>query len=185
MRQLRSIGLAVALALVVGSPLFAQSDGDRHPGQVDAEVFYELAGGEDAIRLEVQLHGVALKILGEMDNAIGDIAKGLESVRAVILDMDQERLPRARDAWKRIQRRLLNSGWNRLAMVREDQEEIHVLVLEDAGSERIEGLTVVILDRGEGQLIFTNIVGAIDFEALRRIAATADIPGLDVLGDVQ
>ena len=72
---------------------------------------------------------------------------------------------------------LKKKGWVRLALVRDEESEVYVLVRNR--EERIEGLTVLVVDESDGSLVFANVVGMIDLAKIRELGEQMDIPGLE------
>ena len=179
------ISLALAIAgclLLVGlaSPAVAESKSlDRLPGYVDGQAFVDLAG-DDAVTVEISIHGALLKALASVDEDLEGMVGGLESIHAVILEVENdEATRRIRELMREIERKLLAQGWQRLARVKEQDAEIKVLVLND--DEAILGLVVLIA--GEDESVFANVAGKLDLSAIAKIGESFDIPGLDELGD--
>ena len=178
----RALTLAACMLALAwpGAPLGAASGGHKGlPGFVDAQKLIDLVG-DDAVLVEVSLHGALLRALTRVDPELHALVGGVESIHAVIVELPGERLdPRVVEAVRATERGLLGRGWERLARVRDDDGELKVLVL--ARDERIEGLVVLGVDREEDRLVFANLAGLLDLDAISRIGAELDIPGLDGL----
>ena len=54
-----------------------------------------------------------------------------------------------------------------------------MLVLSDG--EVIQGLTVMVIDMEEGELVFANIAGTLDLAAIQEIGDGLGIPGIEDL----
>lgn len=176
----RMVALACAAVIAAaGSAAAGGSALDRLPGYVDGAGFVELAG-DDGVTVEVNLNGALLRAITRVDEDLARLAGGLESIHAVVLDLEAGRDPAAvRRRVDELERSLRRDGWERLATVRERGGRVHVLVLSEG--ERIRGLTVLALDGGE--LVFANIAGEIDLAAIAELGREMDLPGLDALGD--
>ncbi len=180
-----SLVIAVAscllLLMLVSSPAVAEKkDLDKVPGYVDGAAFVELAGDE-AVTVEISIHGALLKVLGSVDPDLDELVGGLESIHAVILEAENdETATRILDLMRRIERRLLAQGWERLARVRDDEAEVKVLVLND--EEAILGLVVMVAG-DEHEFVFANIAGTLNLAAIAALGESLDIPGLDQLGN--
>ena len=81
-----------------------------------------------------------------------------------------------RNAVAETERSLLKRGWVRLAKIKEKDGQVSVLVLND--EDNILGLTVLVVDTGEGELVFANIAGELDLSKIQRIGEEMDLPGL-------
>ena len=179
-----SLAIAVAscllLQMLVSSPVVAEKRGlDKVPGYVDGEAFIELAG-DDAVTVEVSIHGALLKVLASVDPELEELMGGLESIHAVILQVKTDEMSaQILDLMRRTEGRLMGRGWERLARVRDDEAEVKVLVLYD--EEAILGLVVMVAS-DENEFVFANIAGELNLAAISAIGESLDIPGLDELG---
>ena len=178
--RLRSTVLVLALtgAALLAAPS-VQAQQSRAKGYVDKSGFVELAGGDDAVQVEVSIHKSLIKIFcASLEEDLKEIACALDSIEAVVLKVPGgDRQDRASKVIGDTEKTLLRRGWERIALVREEDEEVHVLILNT--ETEIGGLVVMVMDRDEGQLIFVNIAGTIDLEAMQRLAGQLHIPGLE------
>lgn len=177
------IALLAAVALTVAvSPALAQTKGFKPgPGFVDGTVFLDMVG-EDNVRVEVSISRSLIKIITAAHPDLEELAGGLESIHAVIAELNPDTEKRALDAIRSLDRRLASKGWQRVARVRDEGSEVKVLVLDDG--EAIEGLVVMVVERDEGEVIFVNIAGRVDPAAIQRIGSGLAIPGLDELDGI-
>ena len=184
MRRRLAAWLVAIVLVLVGAPLHAAGRPEQHiPGFVDGAMLAELAGDE-AVSVEITLGSALLKPLLRADPDLRALAGGIESIYAVVLEIDDPAV--AEDITKRlreIERRLVDSGWQRVARVKDRGEEVKVLVLTE-DEETFGGLVVTVIDRsGEGaEVVFANIAGKIDLAAIERISQRFDVPGL---GDLE
>ena len=80
-----------------------------------------------------------------------------------------------------ISKQLKAQDWELVARLKEAAgEEVHVLVLNI--DEKIEGMVVMVID--DSELVFANIAGTIDMEAISKIGEGFGIPGLSDLGNL-
>jgi hypothetical protein len=78
---------------------------------------------------------------------------------------------------------LVDRGWEKIARVRENDDNISVLFLMD--DDAIAGITVMVADGGENaEVIFVNVAGRIDLELLGEMGMKVGLPGLEALGDI-
>jgi hypothetical protein len=146
---------------------------------VDAAPFKEIAG-EDAIMVEINLSGAFLKTIASAHEDLHELIGGLESIQAVVLDLNgSSRSERARKTILDVERRLQKRAWERIALIREEDGEVRILVLADG--EAIQGLVVMVIDMDEGEMVFANIAGELDLAAIQSIGDSLEIPGLDDL----
>ncbi len=175
---------SLAGLLVAGS---AATAGEKVPGLVDGSEFIELAGGDDAVEMEIKVSGALLKIgAAGLPEDLGDVVERIESIQAIIVAVegDDER-EAARDVMAKTETSLEKKGWERLALVRDrdDGSEVRVLVLNDETA--IRGLVVMVLDGADGELIFANVAGDLDLEAMKQIGEELEIPGLNEFGSIK
>jgi hypothetical protein len=179
----RPVGASLLLGLVLAcAPLRAAGRPEPHvPGFVDGSKLAELAG-DDAVSVEITLGSALLKPLLRADPELRELAGGIESIYAVVLEIEKpevadEITQRIRD----IERRLVDGGWQRVARVKDHGEEVKVLVLTE-DEETFGGLVVMVIGRGDDddnatQIVFANIAGKIDLAAIERISERFDVPG--------
>jgi len=162
------------LLLIVASPAMAEVR-DRSPGYVDGSLFLDLAT-DDTTTVEVNLSGAILKAIASADESLNQLAGGLESIHAVILEFEDEaQLAEVQELLKRTEKRLRDENWEVLTRIREGSSRVTVLVLND--DEVVQGLVVLVSDGAE--VVFANIAGLIDLSAIAKLGESFDIPGLD------
>lgn len=180
----RALACAAVIAGILATPCQAQKSRLVDvPGFVDSSVFVQLAGGEEAVTLEIAIHKSMIALTcAALEPELRDAICGLESINAVRVKIEGESTgARASEVIAGTEKRLFARGWERLAKVREEDADIRVLVLNDETS--ISGLVVMVLDRGEGELIFANVAGRLDLEAIQKFGDKMNIPGLGGLKD--
>ncbi|MHC5113335.1 MAG: DUF4252 domain-containing protein [Planctomycetota bacterium] len=188
MNRLTPIAAGLILLLVASSGAYAAGAAPhtRHPGYVDGSRFVEFAD-RDGKLIEVTLHGRLLRLLGHRavrrhDKNLADILDGLESLQAVIAEIPNgddgtKTATRARDTVDKLGRRLVDDGWERFARVRDAQEEF-LAFAHVSPREEIDGLVVMGITGGS-EVLFVNIAGEIDMEAVTTLGERFGLPGLD------
>jgi hypothetical protein len=183
-------GLVVAVLLIsgLGPPVWSADPAlSKLAGYVDGSAFVKLAGTE-AVSVEISLHGALLRALSKFDPEVAPLVRGLESIQAVIIDLKSDDESKGSsgvssvklaEAIGALETRLRGAGWQRMARMREREADVQILVLNDA--DVIRGLVVLVIDRSEGKMIFTNVAGVLDMAALEKIGERLDLPGLDSL----
>jgi len=178
--RINHIGICVAacmLAAVSVSPLMAGN------GFVDPEPFIDL-GGEDDLTLEISISGALLRMisagLAGADQDLADTVAGLHSIHAVILSMDSEaKQLRGKELLRSMEKRLRRDAWDRIARVNDDEGNLSVWTL---GTENtVDGVTVMIHGKQDGELVFVNIAGLIDPSKPEELGERLNLPGLDNL----
>lgn len=176
----RRAGRLLGLLLVVGLALAPGAAAQRGPGYVGSQSFIDIAG-DDGVTVQVSVGSSLIKLITGADEELGRLLGGLQSVEAVILDLSRRGVAdRARTALKETESRLLRRGWERLVLVREDETDLRVMILNDETA--IQGLVVMIIDSDEGQMVFANIAGELDLSSLEEIGDTFGVPHL---GDIE
>jgi len=152
----------------------------NHPGFVDSKSFASLAGNEDAL-IEINISGALLRLAGAAfkkdEPELYSFLTGIQSIHAVVVEAADD--SRAASAVDGLARNLNRDGWDRIALVRDEEEVVHVYV--HSGKDVLDGLTVLVHHPGE-ETIFANIAGAIDLAMLAELGDKIDIPGLNQLG---
>ena len=173
---------ALAVACFWQVPALAQSSIEDSPGYVEFGVLSELVDVEPHI--EVLLKGSLLRLVAEAsrveDDELADLLVELKAIRVEGYKLGLGRgelAEQLRSAARSIAKDLRNSGWDRVAKIREDETEVHLYV-KDRG-DQIEGLTAMVIDEN-GEAIFVNIVGKIDPADIGRISRKFDLKGLDL-----
>ncbi|MBD3868168.1 MAG: DUF4252 domain-containing protein [Acidobacteria bacterium] len=176
-----AIGMVVCLLAVAGglSPVNAGN------GFVDPEPFIDL-GGEDDLTLEISISGALLKMisagLAGADKDLADTVAGLHSIHAVILTMDTEaKQLRGQELLRATEKRLRRGAWDRIARVNDDEGNLSVWIF--GTEETVDGVTVLIRGKQDGELVFVNIDGIIDLSKLEELGESLNLPGLDNLKD--
>lgn len=183
LRKTAIVAFLTCLAVSVVSA--ADPQARKLPGFVDGSAFADLAT-EDSSVVEVNLGKSLLRALArsgdEGDTQEASIFRQLDSIQAYIVELEHDpaRTARAEKMVKEIETRLLGAGWESVARVREKDERVHVLVRNN--DETIDGLTVLVFDRGDSEVVFVNIAGKIDLAKLGEVSDKLDIPGLDAVG---
>ena len=168
---------AAALVLLIGLALSPVLAADKGPGYVDPDTFIRIAG-DDRVLVQVSISEALLRMITRSDPDLKRVAGGLKSIEAVVLDLSRNGA--AEDAHAALldtENRMLRDGWERLVLVREDDGEVRILILPQ--DDKIQGLTVLIVNRGDGTMIFANIAGSVDLASLEELGDVFDIPGLD------
>ncbi|MCP3904893.1 MAG: DUF4252 domain-containing protein [Planctomycetes bacterium] len=180
-------GLLLVLAATGPAAAADKTPHKRHPGYVDGARFVEFAD-RDGRLIEITLHGRLLRLLGSRalrrhDKTLADILEGLESLQAVIASIPEgesgsKTSIRARETVASLGDRLVDEGWERFARVREGKGEELLAFAHLSSRDDIDGLVVMGVTGGD-ELLFVNIAGVIDMEAVTTLGDRFGLPGLD------
>ena len=163
-------GTAIGLALALVAVLPAAASGAER-GVVDSAPFEEL-GGEECLSLYVNLGPTLLRLMSitvkSEDPDLAEAVARLERISAVFVDLDDACGTRDEGIGllKKTVRDLQRKKWERLALIKDEDAEIQVLI--QGTEDEVEGLVVLMHDKdaAEPQLVFVNIVGLIDLAKL-------------------
>lgn len=152
-------------------------------GLVDSSPFEDL-GGDECLSLYVNLGPTLLRLMSiTVKSEDPDLAKAvarLEGISAVFVDLNEScgTLDDGVALLKKTVKDLQRKKWERLALIRDSDAEIHVLIL--GTEEEVEGLVMLMHDKDESepQLMFVNIVGLIDLAKLQELGEAIDIEAL-------
>ncbi len=174
---------AFTAAAFAAGPGSAGPDVKKLPGYIDGSAFADLAGEDDEV-VEVNLSGSLLRALASKDAEEGgddSVFRKLQSIQAYVITLGKNnpKASRADAMIKEVEQRLTAGGWERLARVREKDERVGVYVR--GGEKTVDGLTVLVHDRGDNEVVFVNIVGDIDLNKINQISDKFDIPGLEAV----
>jgi hypothetical protein len=174
--------IAAICMLVLSAPLVAAGSGSKQArGFVDGERFIDLVG-DDCLRVQIWMPASLIRALANVDAQLRELVEEVHSLQMLVLDLSCGKSGSPVGLLRDEESRLLERGWERLVLVREDEAEIRVLVLmndKEKEKETIDGLVLMIVDTDEGEMVFVNIAGTIDLAAIQRIAEGFDIPGLE------
>lgn len=172
------VGVTLAVVGASAGALAAESV----PGFVDGTRLAQLAG-DDAVSVEITLGKTLLAPLLRADPDLEALGAGLESIYALVLEIDSPAVAdRVIGEIREIERRLMAQNWQRLVRVKERDEEVKVLVLVE-GDEIFAGLVVTVIEKGSSgaEVVFANIAGRLDLAAIERLGQRLDLPGLEEL----
>jgi hypothetical protein len=173
-RRLVPLTVLALLAAFAAFPALAAGKG---PGYVDPDTFIRIAG-DDRVLVQISISEALLGMITRSDPDLEELAGGLKSIEAVVLDLSRPGAAvDASDALLDTEKRLLRDGWERMVLVREEGGEVRILILPS--DDKIQGLVVLIMDRGDGTMVFANIAGSIDLARLAEVGEGFGIPGLE------
>ncbi|HET6569026.1 MAG TPA: DUF4252 domain-containing protein [Rhodothermales bacterium] len=171
--------LGLVLATVWAGEARAQAGIERNPGYVnfaDVESWFD-----QEATMEVNIKGALLKLVAEASRYDDpDLASMLGKLKAIQVrgyTLTPDEVDGISRRTSDFSRRLEGQGWDTVARVREDGEDVHMYV--KAGEDAIDGLMVMVVAPGENETVFVNIVGNINPEEIGRIGRKFDIGPLD------
>jgi hypothetical protein len=164
--------------------LFISACGITAPRSNDGYANLESLGMRDTDRVislsigPTLLH-FAARFMDE-DPETRDLLRSLDGVRVRIYEIDGDG-SRVNQRIFTMSQHLREDGWEPVLLVRDEDEETHMLLRMDGG--QIKGMTVLVSD-GESEAVIVNLMGEIRPEQFSEVmlALEVDAPGVD---DVQ
>ena len=130
------------------------------------------------INLNSQMLAFVRAAAGSSDSDAEDVLAGIESVRVLVYDLDEE-MPAVLEFIDVVSTALEADEWQRVVYVQEETERVSIYVKFNETS--IAGLTLLVADAG-GEAVFANLAGNID---PAKLAGVTQALGMgDVLGDI-
>lgn len=131
--------------------------------------FDSIPGLPDEPTVQVDLNAALLAFAAGAarvnDPATADMLEGIEGIRVRVYET-LENVAEVDSFVDNAARELERGGWQRVVYAQEDGEKVRVYVRMDG--ERIDGMTLMVLDRNEA--VFVNVAGRIEPEQLGRLA---------------
>jgi hypothetical protein len=180
--KIRSGGTRGAGLLVLAcATLFISACGITAPKSNDGYADLESLGMRDTDRVmsisigPALLHFAARYIDDEPETR--DLLRSLEGVRIRIYEIDGDAHRVARRIYT-MSEHLQEDGWQPVLLVRERDEETHMLLRME--NDRISGMIVLVTD-GESEAVIVNLMGEIKPEQFGdvMVALDVDAPGVD------
>lgn len=177
-RRLAALVLALTMGLG-GASAGAQTSLTKLPGYVDLSRF--LGSAQEQPNIEVNLSGGLLTMLSEAvkdeDPEFADLLSKLKLVRVRLFEHKEgEKAVSVASAWKLLDQ-LESQGWEAVVRVRDDQDQVCILVRP--AEKAIAGLVALFVD--EDQTGVVNIVGDFDPVQLGRLGRRLHIDPLQAL----
>ncbi|PID56958.1 MAG: hypothetical protein CR986_09785 [Ignavibacteriae bacterium] len=173
------IKITVAIFFIAFISISAQSDDySKYPGYANFGNLSALEDGEEIteILIEEKLLRMVAKFTQD-DEELSDMIGGLKLIKVntfkVTTNNEQQLIQKA----KLIDKDLISKRWDRIVKNKSKDNVTNVYV-KTKSDEDFEGLTVVSINKN-GEASFVNIVGKINVDALGKLGAKFDIPGVD------
>lgn len=160
---------------------FAQDeDFKKHAGYVDlsAITIPDKAGKITEVFLGPALLKIAAMAEEGEDKDIAEVLSGIHGIQVKTFEVEPKEAEVIIPIIDRIEKRLKGEGWERLVLVKEEDERV-VVSLKSDGKKAV-GLLVMAFDPNE-EAAFVNIVGTIDFKSLESLDINLDDSVLDSL----
>jgi len=171
-----------AVAVLAAGPVRAETDEaiKKHPGYVDFDGLKVFADKE--AKVEVYLREPLINLVSGFvkheDEELYEVLSRLKLVRVFVYDAADISADEFLAASSETAKRLDKSGWERIVRVRDEEERADIYIKASPDYLLIEGIVVMALD-DDDEVVFVNIVGAINPEEIGRLGEHFDIEGLD------
>lgn len=164
---------ALGVVLVAAAAIAGAQAVESLPGYVDLEQLDVFAGGQ--VEVDIDLRGSMAKIVAaataEEDPEFSAAMEKIQRIRVQVGSAGDRDAAAVRSAIDTVTKRLEQSGWYRMVSVRDDEESVHILALENAGV--IRGLTAFVQD-GSGEVVLVNIAGEMSPEMIGSLVSNID-----------
>jgi hypothetical protein len=174
----------VLVGVVSGAPLAAAQPEEvtALPGYVDLEEL-GLYEGELA-SLEISIHEPLISLVasavGDDDSELSKILRGLKSIRLRTFPIPEGDGDRVRKRSAEMGQRLQRAGWESIVRVRDEGEDIQILLR--TLDQQIAGMVLVAVEEGES-VTLVNIVGSFDPEELGGLGRSLGVEPLEMIGE--
>lgn len=105
------------------------------------------------------------------DPEVRDLLRSLDGVRVRVYEVDGD-AQKVAGRMQRMSDRLQQDGWEPVMLVRQEDEQAHMLVR--VVDDRMCGLTVLVLD-GESEAVVVNLMGSFEPEQFGQMMAALDV----------
>lgn len=148
------------------------------PGQVDFGAFSPPGGAAEfvEVNLPTSLISLAARFVEKEEPDVAKLINGIKAVRVNVVGLTDENRSQMTDRVKSVRTELTSKGWEKLATVMKEGQDVGVYLKMD-GQSVIQGLAVVVID-GNKHAVFVNIVGDIKPEQLTTLGERLHIEPL-------
>lgn len=176
--RIQQISLSAVAVLAAASIATAQAV-ESLPGYVDLGQLDLFAAGE--LEVDIDLRGSMAKVVAaataEEDPEFSAMMEKIQRIRVQVGTAAGREPEAVRTTIDAATNRLEHSGWYRMISVRDDEEIVQLLALENSGM--ILGLTAFVHD-DDGEVVLVNIAGEMSPEVISSLIS--DIDRLELLG---
>ena len=169
-----------SLLLALGSAEGGE-DIEKMPGYVALDEFITIPT-EAETSIEVFLKAPLLRMVSAAtrrnEPELAEMIDGISLIRVQGFSVEAENLVRVREEIAGLASGMEESGWERVARIREGDELIHVYL--KSNDDEVDGLMMMGFENPD-EAVFVNIVGDIDPAQIGRLGSTLHISPLDSL----
>lgn len=169
MRLFLFAGLGLLLLLGLATPTLAQDRLEDDPGYLDmrqVEGWFEVSP-----RYEVNVKGALLKMVAEAsryeDPELANLLSKLKAIQVRGFALRWSQFDEVVAQVETMVQGLESRGWDTVVRVREEEEHVDMYLKMDG--DAIAGLAVFVVEPGDDETVFVNIVGEIDPADLGRL----------------
>lgn len=179
------ITLVLALFMIASFAFGQKGDYSKYKGYVDFGNLEEFEAGDEATEVLIEEHLLRMvsKMAGKEEPELGGVLDGLKLIKVNTFEVSEENFNKLSKVVKKIDKKLMNGGWDRIVRTRSKDEVTNVFILT-SNEEKIDGLVVTSIEKG-GEAAFVNIVGNIDLETIGELGDKFDIPSIGDISGVK
>ena len=152
----------------------AQIDQIKHlPGYID---FGELTAAYGRPKVKINIGGTLLKFVSAMakheDEEVANLLTNLQGVRVEVYELNDNTGP-ALEVVDEVTEALEDRKWEAVVSVEDDDDE-RVRIFVNFDEEKISGLVVMAVSRGD-EAVFINIIGELDPSQVGKVTEALDL----------
>ncbi|MDX1739798.1 MAG: DUF4252 domain-containing protein [Rhodothermales bacterium] len=174
-KKLITLGI---VCLMASTGAQAQTDLTKEPGYVDLDAMEQWFDEEPFLFVSVK--GVLLNLVAEAssieDPDLADLLRKLKAVEVRGYKNNGAEIKAMRGRASAFTRDLERKGWEAAVRVRDDGEQVDLLMRSNG--QAIAGLMIVVAD-DDDEMVFVNIVGDIEPSQIARLGRKFDIDELE------
>jgi hypothetical protein len=157
---------------------------EEPPGYVEFGKFNPPADGGQFVEVQINqnLIAMAARLVENSEPEIAKMLQDLHSLRVNVIALQEDNRADITKRVQAIRSTLKEQDWERVATVREKDQDVNVFV-KMRGDQAVQGLAVTVVE-GDKQAVLVNVVGDIKPEKLSLIGERFDIEPLKKLGPV-
>ncbi len=172
--------LFLVVAGILAAAVAQDEDLKKYPGYVDLSdiVIAKDAGEVTEVFLGPAVLKLAAKMEGNGDEDLSDALEGMKGIQVKSFSIDETAAEELRPIMDGIEENLRKQGWERLVLVKSEDERVVVSVKPEG--DNLVGLLVMALEPGS-EAAFVNVIGTINLETIGNLGVDLDESVLDSL----
>lgn len=175
--------LSIALLFIATLTFGQKNDYTKYKGFVDFGNLEKFETSEEVVEVVIEEHLLRMvsKMAGKNEPELSSVLDGIKLIKVHTFGISEENYAELADIVKKVDKKLMNDGWDRIVKTRSKDEVVSVFILT-SNEENIDGLVVTTVEKGS-EAVFVNIVGDIDLETIGELSDKFDIPSIGDLNE--